>query len=149
QDGGAVLGFSYHDLMARLKVVGPDNAWKRLREILNWYEEVQAAGGYRKYYNGSREGSLQGGGTPGGLGLDTEFFESALVPQVMLKGFLGFAPKPDGFLLDPRLPSDWPELTVNRIHFQNLIFQIRATRDGIEIRHEGKPAEPVFIYSRD
>ena len=31
QDGGAVLGFSYHDLMARLKTAGPDDAWQRLR----------------------------------------------------------------------------------------------------------------------
>ena len=30
QDGGAVLGFSYHDLMARLKTAGPDDAWQRL-----------------------------------------------------------------------------------------------------------------------
>ena len=101
QDGGAVLGFSYHDLMARLKVLGPDNAWQRLREILRWFDEVQAAGGYRKYYNGSREGTLQGGGTAGGLGLDMEFFESAMVPQIMLNGFLGFAPRADGFKPQP------------------------------------------------
>ncbi|HEU0038095.1 MAG TPA: hypothetical protein VFR76_02360, partial [Verrucomicrobiae bacterium] len=66
QDGGAVLGFSYHDLMARLKILGPDDAWQRLQEIARWFDEVQAAGGYRKYYDGSRDGSLQGGGTPGG-----------------------------------------------------------------------------------
>ena len=123
--------------MARLKVLGPDNAWQRLREILPWFDEVQAAGGYRKYYNGSREGSLQGGGTAGGLGLDMEFFESAMVPQIMLNGFLGFAPRADGFKLDPRLPADWPELTVDRIRFQNLVLRIRATREAIEIRKEG------------
>ena len=143
QDGGAVLGFSYHDLMARLKVLGPDNAWQRLREMLGWFEEVQAAGGYRKYYNGSREGSLQGGGTAGGLGLDMEFFESAMVPQIMLNGFLGFAPRADGFKLNPRLPADWPELTVDRIHFQNLVLRIRATRDAIEIRKTGISPVPA------
>ena len=31
--GGAVLGFSYHDLMARLMVDGPDDAWQRLKEV--------------------------------------------------------------------------------------------------------------------
>jgi hypothetical protein len=36
QDGGAVLGFTFYDLMARLKVYGPDNAWQRLVEILQW-----------------------------------------------------------------------------------------------------------------
>ena len=145
QDGGAVLGFSYHDLMARLKMLGPDNAWERLREILRWFDEVQAAGGYRKYYNGSREGSMQGGGTAGGLGLDMEFFESAMVPQIMLNGFLGFAPRGDGFRLNPRLPKDWPEFTVDRIRFQNLVLRIRATHDAIEIHKDGAASEPLFL----
>jgi len=146
QDGGAVFGFSYHDLMARLKILGPDNAWARLLEIAKWFEEVQAAGGYRKYYDGkSREGTLQGGGTAGGLGLDQEFFESALVPQVMLYGFLGFAPRGDGFELKPRLPSDWKELSVDRVRFQNHTLLIHAKPDSIEIRKEGVASEPLFL----
>ena len=149
QDGGAVLGFSYHDLMARLRVLGPDNAWERLREILRWFDEVQAAGGYRTYYNGSREGSLQGGGTAGGLGLDKEFFESAMVPQIMLNGFLGFAPRADGFKLNPRLPKDWPELTVDHIRFQDHVLRIRATPGAIEISRTGRApvtaSEPLFL----
>jgi len=93
QDGGAVLGFSYHDLMSRLKVDGPDDAWKRLEEIIAWFSQVQSAGGYRAYYSQDpSRGILQGGNVPGGLGLDREFFESILVPQVMLYGFLGFEP---------------------------------------------------------
>jgi len=149
QDGGAVLGFSYHDLMARLKILGPDNAWQRLQEIVKWFDEVQAAGGYRKSYDGSRDGSLQGGGTPRGLGLDHEFFESALVPQVLLYGFLGFAPRADGFKLEPRLPSDWSELVVDRIRFQNVTLRVRAAGDLLEVRKEGVPAEPVFLKLPD
>ncbi len=145
QDGGAVLGFSYHDLMARLKVLGPNNAWRRLQEILKWSDEVQAAGGYRKYYDGSREGSLQGGGTPGGLGLDHEFFESALVPQIMLNGFLGFAPHGDGFRINPRLPAEWPDLALDKIRFQDLILRVRATPKLIEIRKEGVTDEAIFV----
>jgi hypothetical protein len=106
---------------------------------------VEAAGGYRKYYNGSREGSLQGGGTAGGLGLDQEFFESAMVPQVMLNGFLGFAPRADGFKLDPRLPTSWPELVVDHIRFQNLVLRVRAARDAIEIHKEGVAPGPLFL----
>ena len=50
QDGGAVFGFSYFDLMARLKTLGPDDAWQRLRAILEWFREVQSEGGYRASY---------------------------------------------------------------------------------------------------
>lgn len=146
QDGGAVLGFSYHDLMARLKTRGPDDAWERLQETIKWFGEVQAAGGYRKYYDGSREGTLQGGGTAGGLGLDSEFFESVLVPQIMIKGFLGFEPTSDGFRLDPRLPSDWPELSIDRIHLHELVLRVRTTPNSIEVLKEGPSDEPCFVH---
>jgi len=146
QDGGAVLGFSYYDLMSRLKMRGPDDAWQRLKEILRWFDEVQAAGGYRKYYDGTREGTLQGGGTAGGLGLDQEFFESVLVPQVMLNGFLGFQPTGDGFRINPRLPGAWPELMVDRIHYHNLILKVKATRSTIEVWKEGRDDEPCFVH---
>lgn len=45
QDGGAVLGFSYFDLMARLRILGPDDAWRRLQAVTDWFAEVQAGGG--------------------------------------------------------------------------------------------------------
>ncbi len=140
QDGGAVFGFSYHDLLARLKILGPDNAWERLKEIIAWFDEVQAAGGYRAYYKDGTRGTLQGGGPPGGLGLDQEFFESILVPQIMLNGFLGFRPRADGFDLDPRLPKDWPEFTVTRIHFHRNILEITIRGSSVLIKASG-PAE--------
>ena len=130
QDGGAVLGYSYHDLMARLKTKGPDDAWNRLREILMWYREVQAEDGYRAYYDKPERGTLQGGGTAGGLGLDHEFLERVLVPQVMLHGFLGFHASPDGYEVHPRLPKDWPSLTITGIRFQNQVLDITAYTDG-------------------
>lgn len=146
QDGGAVLGFSYHDLMARLRVRGADDAWNRLQEIIRWFEEVESAGGYRKYYDGSRPGRLQGGGTAGGLGLDMEFFESVLVPQVMLYGFLGFQPGADGFALQPALPSEWRELRIDRIRWREVTLDITTARDSIRILKEGETEEPVVIH---
>ena len=138
QDGGAVLGFSYHDLMARLKTGGADNAWNRLKEILSWFDEVQTAGGYREYYKDGKQGTtLQGGGTAGGLGLDAEFFESVMVPQIMLDGFLGFSAHGDGFSILPSLPSSWPGLEINRIHFHNLILTIKADSKTIRISVTG------------
>lgn len=151
QDGGAVLGFSYHDLMSRLKYLGADDAWQRLQEILSWYHEVQAAGGYRKYYDGTRPGTLQGGGPPGGLGMDQEFFESVLVPQVVLDGFLGFEPTGSGFRLQPKLPSTWPELTVDGIHLHNHVLVVKASSSAIEVKRAAGPtgSEPTRIELPD
>jgi hypothetical protein len=130
QDGGAVLGFSYFDIMARLDVNGPDDAWRRLEGILAWFRDVQAEGGYRPYYATPGRGTLQGGGPPGGLGLDQEFLESVLVPQVMLYGFLGFRPTPEGFEVNPRLPEDWPSLTILGIHLHDRVIDVTADQGG-------------------
>ncbi len=146
QDGGAVLGWSYHDLMARLKTAGPDDAWTRLTAILDWFAEVQAEGGYRKYYAQPGRGTLQGGGTPGGLGLDHEFLESVLVPQVMLYGFLGFRPTGDGFSIAPRLPNDWPSLEVTGIHVQDYVIDVAAHKDHrVEIHCRRAGESPLRV----
>ncbi|RLD12211.1 MAG: hypothetical protein DRI44_01475 [Chlamydiae bacterium] len=135
QDGGAVLGFSYHDLMARLKTRGADDAWKRLQIIINWFGDIQKNGGYRKYYKNHPEaGTLQGGGSAGGLGVDKEFFESVLVPQVMIYGFMGFQPMTDGFSINPKLPTDWPSLTITKINLHGNVLDITASRQKIEIK---------------
>lgn len=143
QDGGAVLGFSYHDLMSRLVTNGPDDAWQRLREILKWFDETQVAGGYRAYYQDPAHGTLQGGNVAGGLGLDKEFFESILVPQIMLCGFLGFRPTAEGFAAAPALPGDWPELTITRVHLHENVIDITARNKVLTVAVTGKSADPI------
>jgi hypothetical protein len=145
QDGGAVLGFSYHDLMARLAVAGPDDAWTRLKEILKWFDETQAAGGYRDYYKDPSRGSMQGGNVAGGLGLDREFFESILVPQVMLYGFMGLRPTAEGIALNPRLPKDWPELTITGIHLHDHVLSITARRETVVLQSTTGSTEPLAV----
>jgi hypothetical protein len=147
QDGGAVLGFSYHDLMARLATNGPDDAWQRLQAIIDWYAEVKNDGGYRKYYAPEKgRGTLQGGGPPGGLGIDEEFMESVLVPQVMLYGFLGFEPTAEGCRIAPQLPSAWPELTVTAIRIHDSQVDVTARRDGsVTVRRRVAGTNPLAI----
>jgi len=137
QDGGAVLGFSYHDLMSRVKVLGADDCWRRLREIIAWYRDVQEAGGPREYYQDGTRGTLQGGGTAGGLGIDMEFFESILVPQIITDGFLGLRPLVDGLALNPRLPRAWPSLAVTGIHWHDTVFDVEVTSDRVTLTSRG------------
>jgi hypothetical protein len=145
QDGGAVLGFSYHDLMARLKTAGPNDAWQRLGSILAWFDEVQTAGGYREYYKDLSHGTLQGGNVPGGLGLDREFFESILVPQVMLYGFAGLQPTVDGLRIAPRLPAGWKELVITRIHLHEHVIDLRIGAGVIEVTDHTPGTRPLEI----
>ncbi len=144
QDGGGVLGFSYFDLMARLRTLGPDNAYRRLRRIAGWFDEVQAEGGYRAYYARPGRGTLQGGGPPGGLGLDYEFVESVLVPQVMVYGFAGFEPDLEGFRLEPRLPSCWRSLTISRLRYHGVVLDVMVSPRTLQVTvRAGRPVGPL------
>jgi len=141
QDGGAVLGFSFYDVMARLQVQGPDRAWGRLRAILDWYRRAHAAGGYAAYYRERGEGTLQGAGHGGGLGIQQEFFESIMIARLPIEGFLGFEPQPDGLSLRPRLPADWPELTIGPLRWRGLSVTARATQTLAELTFYGHSDE--------
>ena len=130
QDGGAILAWSFYDLMTRINVAGPDDAERLLKEITKWFDGTQEEGGFRAYYKKDlSRGILQGDNVAGGIGVDKEFVESILVPQVMLYGFLGFTPGIDGFRINPRLPKDWPSLTINRIHFHEQVLTIKVTQE--------------------
>jgi len=135
QDGGAVLGFTFYDLWARLQILGPDNAWQRLMEILAWEEEVHTEGGYRKYYEGGKQGTtLQGGGTCGGLGIDYEFYESSLLPSIIPYGFLGLRARPGGSLvINPQLPKACPEISVNNILYPSAALLRSAATKRVKV----------------
>lgn len=146
QDGGAVLGFSFYDLWARLKVLGPDNAWNRLSEILKWEDEVEKAGGYRAYYSNPKLGAtLQGGGTAGGLGIDAEFFESSLIPSFITMGFLGINPDAASLHINPKLPSQCPDMGISNVLYRNVRLDIRATDDKIIVALKDKPLDPIAL----
>ena len=131
--------------MARLMTDGPDDAAQRLNEICAWFDETQEAGGYRAYYSDPAKGTMQGGNVPGGLGLDKEFFESILVPQVMLYGFLGFTPKADGCEISPRLPQSWPSLRITRIHLHDHILDVTVRDRIVEVVDHATGEKPLHV----
>lgn len=146
QDGGAVLGFTFFDLWGRIQVLGPDNAWQRLGEILQWEAEVQEAGGYRAYYADGKQGTtLQGGGTAGGLGIDHEFLESSLLPVIVPYGFLGLDPDGERLTISPRLPAACPEMKIENLLFQNCRMDIAAGVDSVTAVLKDRPPAPIRI----
>ena len=152
QDGGAVLGFSFYDVMSRIKVLGADNAWKRLMEIRAWNEEVLAYGGYRKYYGDGKGGTtLQGGGTAGGVGIDFEFTESSMLGAVVPLGFMGL--KPDGQVLriEPALPKECPQMTVRNLLYRGVPMDITVSKDAVKIVVHNQPAAllPVVFKGKE
>lgn len=149
QDGGAVLGFSFYDVMSRLRVFGADDAWRRLMAIREWDEEVQAYGGYRKYYAEGQGGTtLQGGGTAGGIGIDYEFTESSMLSAVIPFGFMGLRPDGQTLHIDPNLPAECPVMTVRNLYYAGVPLDITVTDQRVEITAHRTPAARIHVVFR-
>ncbi len=145
QDGGTWFSLSAQDLINRANILGGDNAWKRLSEILAWYSKVKDAGGFRAYYNEPSKGTLQGGGTAGALGLDNEFVENVRAPYAVLEGVIGFRPTPDGLAILPRLPKAWPSAKVTGLAFRDQVLDLELTHDSITVTVRGGTPQTILL----
>ncbi len=149
QSGGAVLCWSYYDVLARAQVLGVDNAFARLKEIQAWYEDVKAAGGegynfFDAYYaeldnerNGDMVYSLQGSSTgkgAGALGLDSEFLENVLFSRAVADAIFGMDIKE----FDKLSFTNYDLTSLNEIELCNLkygsaVYNVLLQKNSISI----------------
>lgn len=153
QDGGAIAFTSYYDIMARLNARGADDAFERLDDIKKWYLDVydysaKSFGSkqfYRAYY--SQKGiALQGSGTAGALGLDSEFLENSILYAVVPFGFFGLKSKSRNTLsVTPDMPQKLKFWRMENLMFSNVVYDleigsnyaiiesVRGKTDGLKI----------------
>lgn len=103
QNGGAVLCWTYYDIVARAMVLGADNAYERLQEVADWYNKVKAAtegegteffSDYYNTLNANREDGVYEiqnaeSDRPGAIGLDAEFLENVMFVNVVPEALFG------------------------------------------------------------
>ena len=140
QDGGAILYTSFHDILARARFLGADNAWQRFTAILDRYAEPDHLSGGSPLYRGE---STQGGpgGTAGSVGVEGEFPESGLVPVSFLYAFLGIDADINGITIRPNLPKSLGYGGVRRLRYKGKFYDIRVTNTSVELKCTTKGAE--------
>jgi len=117
ENGGAIFYVSHYDMMARLRILGPDNAWKRFETILTEFRKDQL-----------KRDPANNKGAAWKWGIIGEFPESGLVPATLALGFLGLDATPEALIVNPRLPKALPWLEARHIHYRGGIYSIRADR---------------------
>ena len=123
QNGGAIFYTSYYDVLARLKVNGPDDAFNRFSTIVKAF--------HRDSLRPDTPGHYGPAGTPAfGVGVWVSFPESGLVPLAMFYGFLGIEPAVDGLRVHPALPAQMKYAGVRDLLFHGAHFRITASRSA-------------------
>ena len=138
-DGGAVITWSYHDLVARVQERGVEDAFGRLKEINAWYDKVASYGGeginfYREYYDRQDVVTVQGSGNEGGAGLDSEFLEASLMYAAIPYGFFGFdATEANTIGFTHNLPDALTYWQINHMEVGSLKFSVKMTKNSFTI----------------
>ncbi len=145
QSGGAVLCWSYYDILARAQVLGADNAYERLKEIQSWYEKVKAAEGtgynfFDKYYATLSKGdmiySIQGsssGKGAGALGLDSEFLENVLFSRSLADAIFGMNAKDFDTLSFTNYGAGPNEMELCNLKYGSAIYNVLLQKNSISI----------------
>lgn len=140
EDGGSALYTTFFDVKGRLRYSDRAGAWTVWNRMLDHHRTVRAFGGvganfYRDYYAAHPElGYLQGGGVPGGLGLDCEFVENSLVPAAWPLAWLGIETNLPGVLrIAPTLPDPLQEIGIRSLIYRGHRLDIRSRRGVIDL----------------
>ncbi len=142
QFGGAILYTSFYDIMARLDVNGADDAYARLTAIREWYKTVYdyyVANGtdpydFYRYYYDNQGIQLQGQGTAGEVGIDSEFLESSLPLASVAYGFFGIdADGGNTLSVTPELPSNLTKWGMENLAFNGVKYDLTIYGNAIQL----------------
>ena len=153
QNGGAVVAWSYYDLVARARVLGVSNALKRLDEIKKWYLKILDYGGnglafYDDYYDDldyelTLENpdmymvySIQASGIRGGgaMGLDAEFIENIIFIRSIPDVLFGMdATDNNNLTFTYAKDNKHSFFEIYNMKYGDAIYSIRSKKNAIEV----------------
>jgi hypothetical protein len=142
ENGGAIFYVSFYDVMARLKVLGPEAAWQRLSAIIDEFGIDEL-----------RRDPVNPVGAPWVWGIIGEFPESGLVPTTFVHGLMGVDARHDGLHIRPELPEalEWAE--IRTLAYRGNLWRIRAERSEpghvarIELNATNAPRHGLTLHN--
>ncbi len=147
QTGGAVLCWSYYDILAREKVLGKENAYERIEEIAKWYKKVkdntegEGTEFFSDYYGKLADNDDNGyyiiqnaDDRPGAVGLDGEFLENCMFAKIIPDAILGMeATNFDELSFTNDSLEELTAIRLDNLKFGNATYSIRMNKNSFEI----------------
>jgi hypothetical protein len=132
ENGGCIFYTTFYDIMARHRYRGIDDAFGRMRTIVDEYAVDELI---RKPANHV--------GANWRMGVTSPFPESGLVPTAFLFAIMGVDATADGLVIAPDLPREMNEAQVRRLYFRGRLYDIHVTGDGITLRSHSDEAHKL------
>ncbi len=162
QNGGAVIAWSYYDLVARSKVFGVDNAAKRLEGIKKWYMKVLDNCGYSYNFYGDYYDTLDSDATMddpdmyyvysiqqaatrgvGACGLDAEFIESVILIRGIPDALFGMdASHNDNLQFTYGENKESKYFEIFNMKYGDTVYSYRSKKNIMEVFNIGGQVSP-------
>lgn len=125
EDGGAMLWVNYYDVVARLRWLDADNAWRKFTDMLYRVEgdPLRFTESVSHPTNVYGENYLEVGPADGP--------ENGLSGTLPLVGFMGVQPRLDGLYCAPNLPTSLLSLTTNNVTYGFSSYDIQVARGRV------------------
>lgn len=147
QTGGAVLGWGYYDVLARAKVLGAENAYKRIEEIASWYKKVkdntegEGTEFFSNYYTKLADNDENGyyviqnaDDRPGAVGLDGEFLENSMIAKIVPDALFGMNVSSfDNLTFTNSSLSSLKAIRLDNLKFGNATYSVKMEPQSTEI----------------
>ena len=127
QNGGAAFSTSYFDLLARLRIKGPEDAAARMQAILAEYRKDKLI---RDPKNAS--------GIAWKFAIVGEYPESGLVPVSVVHGFFGLQADGNYLTFSPNLPAGTTSAGIRKIYFSGNTYHFLVEGSDIFLTADAK-----------
>lgn len=126
EDGGADLYEVGFDVMARSLYSSPDDAYSKLRAVLERFSlPDRLCGGPPLYLGENPEDELQAGA----VGVDVPFPESGVAPASALHSIIGLNATPTALTIRPYLPRSIDWLEVTNVAYRGMTLSVTVFSD--------------------
>lgn len=130
QHGGADFYVAFYELMSRIIGKGPDDAYLRLNQIIDRFNQPDHLSGGNPLYNGEINQHLG----EGQIGVWGEFPESGLVPAIGIYGLLGIEMDSSGLHITPKLPNGLDSFGIEKFNYWDMNLKIDVTDTSVKIK---------------
>jgi hypothetical protein len=134
EDGGADLYECGFDMIARSKYSSAEDAYGRLKALLERYSlPDRLCGGSPLYLGEIPENEV----SAGAVGVDVPFPESALAPGSFVHAFLGLEATPSRLYIRPHLPSQMEWVRVEKINHRGRVLTVTVDHHHVTVEGLG------------
>lgn len=147
ENGGTAMWWAYYDIMARLRYTGADDAFHRMRCVVDrcaydsYYLTFDANSKPARSMNSYGEDWTE-------VGTNWPFPESGIAILPWIYGFLGLRASGDQLTVSPNLPSNITQLGASRIDFNTQELTVQVAR-AIEVTKNWPARSAVVLTSGD